>query len=252
MIGKNNVQRNFKKQMREIEKELKSKEKQDEGVLSNNLYKLRFYGYNHGSKKVRFGRLFSGGFFSIIGLLIVIRFIMSIASYFMYRPYLNLNTDLIDSYYAGDYSQAVAYSDKLLKRDQFNYNALLYKAKSLRALEKYEEAIDCLKTLESTGIADDPEVLGEYGNCYADLGQHDEAIKYYEQAMMINSYDSINAAALGWEYYYMGELEKASDCAKKAFILDNENRDAKRLLNQLEKESAENKDNSDLNKEQTE
>ena len=135
MFGKNNVQRNFKKQMREIEKELKSEEKQDEGVLSNNLFKLRFYGYNHNSRKVWFGRLFSGGFLSIIGLILVIRIIGSMVSYFIYRPY--FNNDIFNSYYSGDYSQTVVYSDKILRKDQYNYNALLFKAKSLRALEKF-------------------------------------------------------------------------------------------------------------------
>ncbi len=237
MFGKNNVQKNFKKQMKEIEKDLKSKEKQDEGVLSNNLFKLRFYGYTHGSRKVWLGKIFSGGIFSIIGIIFVIRFIMSLVSSFMYQPY--LGSDMINSYYEGDYSQAVMYSDKVLKKDHYDYNALLYKAKSLRALEKYEEAIECLKTLESTGIENNPEAFKEYGNCYADLAKHDDAINYYERAMEINSYDDIVAAALGWEYYYLGKYEKASVYAQKAFILNNENRDAKRLINELEKVSPE-------------
>jgi len=248
MFGKNNVQKNFKKQMKELEKELKSKEKQDEGALSNNLFKLRFYGYNHNSRKARFGRMFSGGFFSILGLVIAIRFIMSIVSYFLYRPY--FNTDMINSYYAGDYSQTVVYSDKVLKRDQYNYDALLFKAKSLRALEKYDEAIDCLRTLEGTGLENDSEVLKEYGNCYSNMARHNEAINYYERAVELDPYDSLTSSALGWEYYYVGEFKKASEYAQKAFILNNENIDAKRLMNQLEKESTEK--NSNSNKEQTE
>lgn len=244
MFGKNNVQKNFKKQMKEIEKDLKSKEKQDEGALSNNLFKLRFYGYTHGNRKVRFGKMFSGGIFSIIGIIFVIRIILSIVSSFMYQPY--LGSDLINSYYDGDYSQSIMYSDKLLKKDQYNYSALLYKAKSLRALEKYEEAIGCLKKLESTSIDDNPEVLKEYGNCYADLAKHEDAINYYERAMEINSYDDIVAAALGWEYYYIGKYERATAYAQKAFTLNNDNRDAKRLINELEKVSAEDKNNTDV------
>lgn len=248
MFGKNNVQKNFKKQMNEIEKELKSKEKQDEGVLSNNLFKLRFYGYTHDSRKVRFGGMFSGGIFSIIGIIFAIRIIMSIASFFIYQPY--SHSDMVNSYYEGDYSQTLIYSDKVLKKDHYDYNALLFKAKSLRALEKYDEAIECLKALESTGLESDPEVLREYGNCYADLEKHDDAINYYERVLEIDSYDSIVAAALGWEYYYIGEYEKASQLAQKAFILNNENRDAKRLINELEKVSPEVKKDTSLNKEQ--
>ena len=233
MFGKNNVQKNFKKQMKEIEKDLKSKEKQDEGALSNNLFKLRFYGYTHGSRKLWFGKVFSGGIFSIIGIILVIRFIISLVSFFFYQPY--LGSDMINSYYEGDYSQAVLYSDKVLKKHNYDYNALLYKAKSLRALEKYEEAIECLKTMENTGVEGNPEVFKEFGNCYADLEKHDEAINYYESAMEISPYDDILAAALGWEYFYTGKYERASAYAQKAFILNNENRDAKRLINELEK-----------------
>lgn len=250
MFGRNNVQKNFKKQMKEIEKELKTQEKQDEGVLSNNLFKLRFYGYNHNSRKVRFGRLFSGGIFSIIGILIVIRIIMSTVSFFLYGPINNLNSNMVSSYYSGDYSQTIRYSDKMLRKDEDNYIALLYKAKSLRALERYDEALDCIRTLESTWQENDSEILKEYGNCYADLGQHNEAISYYESAMEVDPYDSMIASALGWEYYYTGESTKASEYAQKAIILNNENMDAKRLINQLERESSEKA--SSLNKEQAE
>lgn len=250
MFGRNNVQKNFKKQMKEIEKDLKSKEKQDEGVLSNNLFKLRFYGYTHNSRKVRFGRMFSGGIFSIIGIIFVIRIVMSIVSYFIYQPY--SHSGMVNSYYEGDYSQTLIYSDKVLKNDHYDYNALLYKAKSLRALEKYEEAIETLKAIESTGFENDPEVLREYGNCYADLEQHGDAINYYKRVLEMEPYDSIVAADLGWEYYYLGEYENASDFAQKAFILNNENRDAKRLINELEKVSPEVKKDEKLDKEQTE
>ena len=60
------------------------------------------------------------------------------------------------------------------------------------------------------------------------------------------------SAALGWEYYYLGDSEKALEYAKKDFILGNENRDAKRLINQVEKEFSENEKDTGSNKEQIE
>ena len=237
MFWKNDTQKNFKKQMKEIEKDLKSKEKENTGLLSNNLFKLRFYGYSHQSKRVRFGRMFSGGIFSILGFIFVIRIILGIGSFFFQQSY--LSSDPINSYYEGDYSQTIAYSDRLLNKDHNDYNALLFKAKSLRALEKYEEALECLKFIEVTGRENDIEVLLEFGNCYSELGQHIDAVKYYERAMELSPYNDILAAAIGWEYFYLGEYEKASEFANKAFILNNENIDAIELTGKLEKKTPE-------------
>jgi uncharacterized membrane protein YvbJ len=40
----NNVQKNYKKQMKEIEADLRRKERHGQGVFTNNLYKDNFYG----------------------------------------------------------------------------------------------------------------------------------------------------------------------------------------------------------------
>ena len=47
MNSKNKIQRNFKKQMQEIEKKSINEEKKNKGIFSNKLFKLKFYGDNY-------------------------------------------------------------------------------------------------------------------------------------------------------------------------------------------------------------
>jgi hypothetical protein len=42
----NKTQRNFKKQMASVEKHMHQEAKKGKGVFANNLFRLRFYGYN--------------------------------------------------------------------------------------------------------------------------------------------------------------------------------------------------------------
>lgn len=46
MPKKNDIQKNFIKQMKELERDLVKEEKQKKGVFTNTLYKRRFYGYH--------------------------------------------------------------------------------------------------------------------------------------------------------------------------------------------------------------
>jgi len=42
----NKTQRNFKKQMANVEKKMHKQAKKGEGAFANTLFRLRFYGYN--------------------------------------------------------------------------------------------------------------------------------------------------------------------------------------------------------------
>lgn len=46
LLFKNSLQRNFQAQMKEVERDLKKKAKKGEGLFTNNIFKLRFYGYS--------------------------------------------------------------------------------------------------------------------------------------------------------------------------------------------------------------
>ncbi len=64
----NKTQKNFKKQMKEIEQDLLDKAKNDEGLFNNNLYKDKFYGNPTSRSKG------SISFIAVIGIIAAILF----------------------------------------------------------------------------------------------------------------------------------------------------------------------------------
>ena len=179
MFDKNNVQNNFKKQMKELEKELKQKERLESGAFTNPYFKERFYGYTDLDKKNEFFDKIKKIIFSPTVIILVLIFILAFSS-----DWDNTANKMIEAYDNGNYSKAIEYCDRILSKNPDDFNALAYKGSSLAFLENYEDAIVILKKAEK--IDTDSGLYFEIGYTDYELENYSEAIAYFDKALAID------------------------------------------------------------------
>ncbi len=179
MFEKNNVQKSFKKQMKELEKELKHKESLESGAFTNPYYKGRFYGYTDLDTKREFFGKVKKIIFSPPFIVLVLIFILALSS-----DWGNSTNNMIQAYDNGNYSKAIEYCDKILSKNPDDFNALAYKGSSLAYLENYEDAIVNLKKAEK--IDSDAGLYFEIGYTDYELQNYSEAIAYLDKAIALD------------------------------------------------------------------
>lgn len=94
--------------------------------------------------------------------------------------------------------------------------ACLYAAKCYAATEKYQEAIEMLDRFD--GCGDElisPAAIALKGNCYAELGDNEEAVEFLLKAAKEADNNTISPTCLlqaGQIYLALGQKDKALDC----------------------------------------
>lgn len=179
MFEKNNVQKNFKKQMKELEKELKYKERLESGAFTNPYYKGRFYGYTDLDTKREFLGKVKKIIFSPAVIALILILILALSS-----DWDNSTNNMIKAYDTGNYSKVIEYCDKILSKNPDDFNALAYKGSSLAYLENYEDAIVNLKKAEK--IDTDAGLYFEIGYTDYELQNYSEAIAYLDKAIALD------------------------------------------------------------------
>jgi len=216
MFKRNNVQKNFKKQMRELEKEFAYKEKLQSGVFTNPYFKERFYGYAdfdnkqtlfHKIKKIVFSPIVITVFFVILFL-----FLGTIE---------DTSKVMIEAYDNDNYSKAIIYCDKILSKNPNDFNALVYKGYSLFFLGNLEEAMDNLKQAEKVDY--DVDLFFQIGYIDYELQIYDEAISYFDKVLDLDSRYLDAYIFKGYSLVDLQRYDEADNCAEKIKELYGDN-----------------------------
>lgn len=221
MQEKNDIQKNFIKQMKELERDLKKEEKQDKGAFTNTLYKRRFYGYHdidaeRAKAKAEKRKTTLKKVYTYLFLLIVAGSLIK-----SYNARLNENS-MVDTFSYGEYEETIKYSDRILKSNSSDFDALLYKGKSLAALGSYNEAISYFeKAIEIDSNNDTPYV--ELGYNYYKLKEYDKALNNLNQALTMNPKNSEGYVWKGYCFVKLGRFDEALECMDLLEGLDPQN-----------------------------
>lgn len=192
MLGKNDIQKNFKKGIKKIEK----KENKDR-VVSNTFFDNNFYGQN--------GSSFGNKIKKFFRFLLSYGFIITIAIFAVYCIFVSITTStakIYSSFESENYENTIKYSDKILGRNPAHYDALTYKGVSYRLLDDYQNS---LKTFQIANeyYPDDIYILNELAYCNYGLGYYYKALENYNQVIEI---DPENIEALFWRGHTLLEL----------------------------------------------
>ena len=118
----------------------------------------------------------------------------------------------------GDAMGFLAVADKFGSTKAGNL-ATLYAAMCYAQTEKYEEAVKMLEDYDDCGDEMvSPSAIGLLGNCYAELGQNEKAVKLLMKAADKadnNTLSPIYLVQAGQIYESLGQNDKALDCYKK-------------------------------------
>lgn len=118
----------------------------------------------------------------------------------------------------GDAMGFLAVADKFGSTKAGNL-ATLYAAMCYAQTEKYEEAVKMLEDYDDCGDEMvSPSAIGLLGNCYAELGQNEKAVKLLVKAAGKadnNTLSPIYLVQAGQIYESLGQNDKALDCYKK-------------------------------------
>lgn len=216
MFGKNDIQKNFKRQMNELEKDLRQKEKNESGAFTNTFYKERFYGYtNSASKRTVIDKILRL-IFSPLGAFIIIIALLVISGLFG-----STEIDMNSAFENGEYEKAIEYSDKILAKEPDNYGALAIKGTSLTYLEKFDEALKALEKAETFGS--DAELYYELGYTCYELQKYSEAVEYLDKATALAE-EYIDAYIFkGYSLVELQKYDEAGKCADSIEEFDKNN-----------------------------
>jgi len=216
MFRKNNVQKNFKKQMKELARELEHKKRSESGVFTNSHYKERFYGYVDLDNEQSLFKKIKKVIFSPIVLIATFIIIIALLGVS------NITTNnMIKAYENGDYSETIKYCDKILSKNPDDFDALAYKGSSLTCLGNYEQAIANLK--KAAQIDSYSDLYYEIGYTDYKLQKYDEAIFYLDKAITM---EPKYIDAYIFKAYSLIDLQmydKADLCADKIDTIQSNN-----------------------------
>ena len=114
------------------------------------------------------------------------------------------------------YAEAIHHYDEVLKREPSNSFAYVDKGWAFYQLENYPKAIESLE--HGLELIDDPDMYIPLGLALQKLGEHEDAIKYFTEAIQHNTndglaYDSlaISTGSTGWPSEALRYAEMALD-----------------------------------------
>jgi tetratricopeptide (TPR) repeat protein len=166
---------------------------------------------------------------SIMAAVLII--VLAVGGYFAYRAYIGgQETEAQENIWKSQYYFSVDSLDKALEGDGqyfgFEYIADNYKGTKSANLANYyigmiykekgelEIAIDYLKKADIDDEVLSTVAIGSIGDCYADLGDYDEALNYFNKAISHsdNSFTSpIYLNKAGITYEFLNNYKKAAD-----------------------------------------
>jgi len=151
-----------------------------ESIVKNNAENIKDklnsgYGYRRNkNKKKNVKHLLLWVYCGIIALLIFLGIILG-----------SNPSDMAMKYYKnGDYTSAVKYYDKVLASKSNNFDALLYKAESLKELGQYKEAAEVYQKAEKEN-PDNLQLNLGMGYTNYQLGKYNESLRCYNNALKI-------------------------------------------------------------------
>ncbi|MDQ2086704.1 S41 family peptidase [Herbivorax sp. ANBcel31] len=207
MLGKNNVQKNFKKEMKSVEKQLLEREKNKPEEPSNTFFKEKFYGQSDKSVKTKFKNFFN--FLLSYGFIIIVAFFVI---YSIFISSSNYESKAHSAFEDQDYESTVQYCKSALESTPKNYDLLMYKGISHRILENYQEAIEVFQIADEH-YPDNVYILNELGYCNYYSGYYYKSLEYYDQVLEI---DFKNAEALFWKGFVSLDLYECDEAIKYA------------------------------------
>ena len=129
---------------------------------------------------------------------------------------------LVKLFNEGNFKTAIAEVDKVLSKTTDNVLLYIIKSKSLAALNKYDDSLECY-TKGLKKFPEDKNLLFEIGSLYLDLKNYDQAIKFLKNAIKIDTI-YINALNnLGLAYKESLHYDKAIPIFTKILDLDKKN-----------------------------
>ncbi len=135
---------------------------------------------------------------------------------------------------------AIAHFDKALSlspEDEDLPYIYSFKGSCLRDLERYDEAIEALKS----GLKEDeerPDIHNTLGVCYFKKEEYATAIVHFKRAVELNPVSGIDYANIGVNYHRLGESAEAIEYFKIALSIDPSLDFARDLLEQLSGEAS--------------
>ena len=190
MFGKNDVQKNFKKEMKNIERKLLKKRKKETGEPSNTFFNDHFYGQSNNSFGNKIKKVFN--FLLSYGLIIIIAIFVI---YYIFITVTNSTDKIYSSFEKKNYEDTIKYSDKTLENNPKHYDALTYKGTSYRILEDYQQSLEVFQ-IAYEHYPNDIYVLNELAYSNYSLGNYYTALENYNQVLEIDSED---IQALFWK-----------------------------------------------------
>ena len=116
-----------------------------------------------------------------------------------------------EHYKAGRYKEAVAELRQAVRLSPDWDDPHYVLALSLMEIGQLKEAIESYKRVIEVAIKDDPKILSYYnmGNAYSDLGEYENAIDSYQQALKLDPTSSKLHNNLGLAYAALGRFAEA-------------------------------------------
>lgn len=107
----------------------------------------------------------------------------------------------------------------------------LYVVKSFIFIKKkeYKACIGFIKTLKPEYQRDE-DILWNEADCYSNLGKHDIALNLYKKALLFYPKDELLMADIGWENYYLHNLDEAKKYGDEVVKINKKNSDVLELL----------------------
>lgn len=125
----------------------------------------------------------------------------------------------------GDYKQALKYFDLAIEKDSDIVDVYVSKLEVLYFQRSYMEALDF--AIETNKLfPKESEILYYLGDIYSEIGEVENSIKNYEEALKLDPENPELAARLGMEYYYNQDFQKAASFADKSLGKDTTNKTA--------------------------
>ena len=112
-----------------------------------------------------------------------------------------------------------------------------YPKRRLRKLVKngdYKEAIEFGESIEKK-FSNDADYYFIMGSIYYILEDAKNSLNYFDKALAINAFDTETLLLKANVHFFLKENNKVKDCCNKILEIDPENKDAKNILERLEK-----------------
>ncbi len=132
----------------------------------------------------------------------------------------------------GETDAAIAELESVLERQPDFVDALDLQVELLTDAGRFEEISSLLSPMVMRS-PNDPKLLATLADANARLGEHFEAIRYYERARLGDADNTEILNLLAAEYFAEGRLEKAQELLRQSLGLEPNQPDIKRILDDM-------------------